>query len=128
MIPLRQLHELDPKGLKGKPYFDHMVAMRQHKYADKQKDHTISDYLHIHSPMNGYTDSARDLFKIEYHNILESNVLKSVGNGGNNLYAARARLDNLGCVKSHYCFVNNPERLDRLKKRLQAAASLGDIE
>ena len=39
-----------------------------------------------------------------------------------------ARLDNLGCVKSHCCFVNNPERLDRLKKRLQAAASLGDIE
>ena len=43
-------------------------------------------------------------------------------------YAARARLNNLGCVKSHCCFVNNLERLDRLKKRLQAAASLGDIE
>ena len=55
-------------------------------------------------------------------------ILKSVGNGGNKLCAARARLDNLGCVKSHCCFVNDPERLDRLKKHLQAASSLGDIE
>ena len=68
--------------------FDHMVAMRQHKYADKQKDHKISDYLHIHSPIKGYTDSARNLFKIEHHNVLESNVLKSVGNGGNKLEEA----------------------------------------
>ena len=119
------MYELHPKGLKGKPHFDHMVAMRQRKYADKQKDHKISDYLHIHLPMNWYTDNARDLFKFKYHNVLESNVLKSVGNGGNKLYTARARLNNLGCVKSHCCFVNNPERLDRLKKRLQAYRSGG---
>ena len=93
------MYELHPKGLKGKPHFDHMVAMRQRKYADKQRDHKISDCLHIHSPIKGYTDSARDLFKIKYHNVLESNVFKNVGNGGNKLHAARARSDNLGCVK-----------------------------
>ena len=79
------MYELHSKGLKGKPHFDHMVAMRQRKHADNQKDHKISDYLHIHSPMKEYIDSARDLFKIEYHNVLESNVLKSGGNGDNKL-------------------------------------------
>ena len=121
------MYELHLKGLKDLPHFDHMVAMRQRKYADKQRDHKISDCLHIHSPIKGYTDSARDLFKIKYHNVLESNVFKNVGNGGNKLHAAKARLNNLGCVKSHSCFVNNSERLDRMKKKLQAAASLGGI-
>ena len=122
------MYGLHPKGLKGLAKFDHMVGLRQREYADKQKEHKISDCLHIHSPKKGWTDGARDLFKIKYHNVLESNVLKSVGNGGNKLYAARARLDNLGSVKSHCCFVNNPERLDRMRKRLQAVESLGEIE
>ena len=70
------MYEPHPKGLQYLPKFDHMMAVRQHEYADKQKDHKISDYLHIHLPKKWWTDSAQDLFRINYHNVLESNVLK----------------------------------------------------
>ena len=35
------------------------------------------------------------------------------------LYAARAKLDNLGSIKAHSCIVNDPTRIKRMQEQLQ---------
>ena len=44
------MYELHPKGLKDLAKFDHMVGVRQCEYVEKQKNHKVSDYLHLRSP------------------------------------------------------------------------------
>ena len=34
------------------------------------------------------------------------------------LYAARAKLDNLGAIKAHSCIVNDPTRIKRMQEQL----------
>jgi hypothetical protein len=38
------------------------------------------------------------------------------------------RLDNLGLVKSHPCFINNPKRIKLLEQRLELQHSIGRSE
>ena len=54
--------------------------------------------------------------------------MQDVGNGVNLKQAAQARLDNLGQVKSHSCFVNDPKRLKRILDRMQLARSMGQVK
>ena len=44
------------------------------------------------------------------------------------LYAARAKLDNLGSIKAHSCIVNDPTRIKRMQERLQVHEMEGDIQ
>ncbi len=38
------------------------------------------------------------------------------------------RLDNLGFVKNHSCFINNPKRIKLLEQRLELQCSIGRLE
>ncbi len=42
--------------------------------------------------------------------------------------AAQVRLDNLGLVKNHSCFINNPNRIELLEQRLELQRSIGRSE
>ena len=42
--------------------------------------------------------------------------------------AAQVRLDNLGLVKNHSCFINNPKRIELLEQRLELQRSIGRSE
>jgi hypothetical protein len=42
--------------------------------------------------------------------------------------AAQVRLDNLGLVKNHSCFINNPKRIKLLEQRLELQRSIGRLE
>ena len=44
------------------------------------------------------------------------------------LYAARAKLDNLGAIKAHSCIVNNPTWIKRMQERLQVHEMEGDVQ
>ena len=44
------------------------------------------------------------------------------------LYAARAKLDNLGAVKAWSCIVNDPTRIKRMEERLQVHEMEGDVQ
>ena len=57
-------------------------------------------------------------------NILEDGHLKA----DNPLYAARAKLDNLGSIRSHSEIVNGPKRIQRMVERLQVHAMEGDVQ
>ena len=105
-----------------------MINHRLREYSDKPDQHKVSDSWCISPPQAGYTQCALDLFQIDYTCVLKSNILNSVGNGGNLLYAARARMDNTGAVKSHSCIVNYHRQLDRIAQRMEAEAYVGDIE
>ena len=51
--------------------------------------------------------------------------MADVGDGENLKQAARARLYNIGHVKSHSCFVNDPERINRMNQRTRLVLSVG---
>ena len=57
-------------------------------------------------------------------NILEDGHLKA----DKLLYAARAKLDNLGAIKSHSEIVNDPKRIQRMIERLQVHEMEGDVQ
>ncbi len=38
------------------------------------------------------------------------------------------RLDNLGLVKNHSCFINNPKHIELLEQRLELQRSIGRLE
>ena len=47
-----------------------------------------------------------------------------IGAFGNNKRLAQRKLDALGYVKSHSCFINDPARIERLRSRLALAKYL----
>ena len=121
------LYQLKPDGLKGTDLLDHMVGYRLRDYSQKQDEHKISDDLGIMTPMKGYTNEARDLFRIDYKNVLESSIMDNIPEN-KLLYAARSKLDNVGAIKSHSAIVNDPVRIERIKEKYEAIASVGDIQ
>ena len=66
--------------------------------------------------------------RMEYQRVLDGNIMADVGDGLNLKQAARARLDNLGHVKSHSCFVNAPERLNHTNQRTRLSLSVGMVD
>ena len=65
---------------------------------------------------------------VNYQPVLKGDIMADVGDGVNLKQAARERLDNLGHVKSHSCFVNEPERLDRMNQRTRLVLSVGMVD
>ena len=64
---------------------------------------------------------------IDYHRAIQGKIASEIDEGTTLEKAAKVRLDNLGYVQSHSCFVNQPERLDRLRSRLELQKSLGSV-
>ena len=60
--------------------------------------------------------------------MLGVNILEDVVNRVNFKQAARSRLDNLGHVKSHSCFVNDPELLNCMNQRTRLVMSVGMVD
>ena len=112
-------------GMKGETLLNHMVGIRQQGYHDKQKEHKVSDAVHIRSPTKKHQ---KDFMCVDYQRVLEGNIMADVGDGVNLKQAARARLDNLGHVKSHACFVNDPERINLMNQRTRLALFFGMVD
>ena len=100
---------------------NHVVGIRQQRYHDKQKEHKVYDAVHIRSPTKKHQ---KDFMRVDYQRVLEGNIMADVGDGVNLKHAARARLDNLGHVKSYSFFVNDLERLNRMNQRTRLALSV----
>jgi hypothetical protein len=111
-----------PKRFTGVELFDHSVGFLRRKYPNKEKEYKISDYLDC-EPSNQHQ---RDLLKLDYHDRVMGNLMADVGEGGVPLQkAAQCCLDQLGNVKSHSGFINNPERIQHMKMRLELQRLLG---
>jgi len=49
---------------------------------------------------------------LDYHLKIQGDLMADSGEAGFSLQkAAQVRLDNLGLVKNHSCFINNPKRI-----------------
>ena len=105
--------QLKSPGTNGKKIFDHMIGRRNDKYADAKmiKKHNISDDLNSISPLKRRPQHQKDFMDINYAHISERQIMMDVGDGSNLKVAAKENLDNLGHVRSHYRFVNDPSRL-----------------
>jgi hypothetical protein len=108
-------------SLKGIDRFNHLVRYRQIKFAKNEKDHKISDALAC-SPR---TNHQRDLMCVDYPLKMQGELWDDITGGVTLEKAAQVRLDNIGMVKSHGCFLNDPLRLERLQSRLELQRSIG---
>ena len=112
-----------PPGLKGRALLDHMIKYRQRAYGKTIDQHKITGGLNAEVR----TRHQQMLLEVDYYRQIQGQIQDQKGEGSTLEKAARVRLDNLGLVQSHSCFANAPERLNRLKVRLQLQASIGDI-
>ena len=105
--------QLKPPGMKGKNIFDRMIVRRHVKYSDAKliKNHNISDELNSIYPLKGRPQHQKDFMDINYAHITERKIMMDVGDGSNLKMAAKAKLDNLGNMRSHSQFVNDTSRL-----------------
>ena len=119
--------QLKPPGMNGKNIFGHMIGRRHFKYADAKliKKHNISDEFNIISPLKGRPQHKKEFMDINYAHIYERKIMMDVGDGSNLKVAAKTNLENLGHVRSHYEFVNDSSRLERMKKYSELDLSLG---
>jgi hypothetical protein len=84
--------------------FEHQIAFHQRAYSKRESKHKISDSLAC-SPR---TSHQRSLMSLDYHLKIQGDLMADSGEAGFSLQkAAQVRLDNLGLVKNHSCFVNN---------------------
>ncbi len=66
---------------------------------------------------------------LDYHLKIQGDLMADSGKAGFSLQkAAQVRLDNLGLVKNHSCFINNPKRIKLLEQRLELQRSIGRSE
>ena len=66
---------------------------------------------------------------LDYHLKIQGDLMADSGEAGFSLQkAAQVRLDNLGLVKNHSCFVNNQNRIELLEQRLELQRSIGRSE
>ena len=112
-------------GMKGETLLNHTVDIRQQRYHDKQKEHKVSDAVHIRSPTKNHQ---KGFIRVDFQQLLEGNIMADVCDGVKLKQAARARLDNLGHVKLHSCFVNDPERLNCTNQRKSLPLSIGMVD
>ena len=54
---------------------------------------------------------------IIYAHVAERKIMMDVGDGSNLKVVGKAKLDNLGHVRYHSRFVNDPSRLEQMKQK-----------
>jgi hypothetical protein len=115
----------NPNGVKGMDLFEHRIAFRQRAYSKRESKHKISDSLACSSR----TSHQRSLMSLDYHLKIQGDLMADSGEAGFSLQkAAQVRLDNLGLVKNHSCFVNNQNHIKLLEQRLELQRSIGRSE
>ncbi len=66
---------------------------------------------------------------LDYHLKIQGDLMADSGKADFSLQkAAQVRLDNLGLLKNHSCFINNPKRIKLLEQRLELQRSIGRLE
>ena len=78
--------------MKRETLLNHMFGIRQKRYHDKQKEHRVSDAVHIRSPTKKHQ---KNFMCVDYQQVLEGNIMEDLGDGLNLKHAARSSLDNL---------------------------------
>ena len=86
-------------GMKGETLLNHVVGIWKQMYHDKQKEHKVSDDVHIRSPTK---KNQKDFIPVDYQRVLDRNIMVDVGDGVNLKQAARARLDNLATATTSH--------------------------
>ena len=122
------MFQLKPNILKGKELYDHMVGFHLSDYETKPTKHKISDSLGMCTPMKGYRNEQKDLFRFDYQHVLEASIMDKGRGDGQFIYAARSKLGNVGAIKSQCCIFNAQECMEKFVEKVEAVASVGDIQ
>ena len=102
-----------------------MVGIRKQRYHNKQNYHKVTDAVHIRFSTKKHQ---KYFMPVYYQQVLDGNIMADVGDVVNLKQASRSRLDNLGHVKSHCCFVNDPELLNCMNQRTRLVMSVGMVD
>ena len=110
-----------PDHLSGMELFEHQVRFRQRHYG--KDGNIISAHLMV-SPRGKFQNN---MLAPDFASSVQHHIMRDIGTGGTERLSQR-KLDCLGYIKSHSCFVNDPKRMDRLRSRLELARSLEDVK
>ena len=113
---------LKPENLSGSALFEHMVMYCQR--AVLRKEQNISKYLNVE--FRG--KHQEDIMAHAAARRLQHNIMREIGSSGSVEKLAKRKLDALGYIKSHSCFINDPTRIERLRSKLLLAKSLEHIK
>ena len=116
------LYMRDPPGVTGLPLFEHHVEHLRWRYTHREKEFGISKHLDVVVK----DDEQRSLLTMSDVDRAKGLLMFELNEGGASLRkTAKRRLDNLGQIKSFSSFINNPERLQAMKHRLELQMSIG---
>ena len=114
--------QLNPNHFSGVALFELKVAFRQ--LAIAAKDQKLSDHLDIEVQFRNQEDLlAPDVASRIQHNIMWYN-----SPFGNNKRLALIKINALGYVKSHICYINDPAWIERLQSRLVSDPNDGGLK
>jgi len=113
----------NPPGLSGLALFDHYTKHVRDSWRGTDEGFRVSDALDIK-----VSKEQQILLELDPASKARSLLMADVNEGGAALRkASRRKLDNLGLIKSHSQFINNPERLEKMKARLELQQSIGHV-
>ena len=107
-----------PDGMTGIKLFDHQIAFRQRAYARKPHEHRIDPALRVEQ---------KNLLSVDNAYKVQGDIMQAVGDGINLKQAVSSRLNNIGNIKAHSAFVNDPKSLQRMQEKWLLAKSMGTV-
>jgi hypothetical protein len=108
--------------LSGLVLFEHQVAFRQ--CAISSKDHKISNHMDVE--VRGKHQN--DVLSPSLVKTIQQNIMREIGASVITERLAKRKLDALGYIKSHSCFINDPERMERICSKLLLTKSLEHVK
>ena len=85
--------------MKEETLLDHMVGIRHQRYHDKQKEHKVSNAVHVRYPTKKHQ---KYFMRVDYQRVLEVNIVVDVGDGVNLKQASRENIDNLATETTYH--------------------------
>jgi hypothetical protein len=113
--------QLKPAGLKGMDLFEHLK-----KYTRRHlpKGEVLEPSAALDVEM---TEDQKKIVAPSAEDWTCRELLKDAGGHGATMKLAKRKLDSIGDVKAHCCIANAPERIEKLQRALNLAASISAI-
>jgi hypothetical protein len=111
--------ELKPVGLKGLELFEHLTTFARRRWVGSFQPSAALNVEMTADQTKIFAPTPQDLASRE--------LMKDAGGEGATLRLAKRKLDAIGDIKAHCCVANAPERIERIKRGMELAASLAAI-
>ena len=124
--------QLKPENKRGMDLFDHMLQFRNRdqkiRRTNKNPDDTAASIVRP-APYLDVEFKAGQLSTVQptIEDLRASNLMRDAGGDGAMMKLAERKLNALGNVNSHSCFVNSAVNLEKMRNQVQLASSIAQV-